>query len=156
MTARAIPYAFVSRARSWCRRHPRRCRSNAGFSLVEVLVAFSVAALTLAIYFEVLGRAAAAAQVTADRLTAATLAQSKLAELGVVEPLAEGRSRGTFDGLFSWELTVAADANLAARHARAPLRPVNAVLDVTWKRGRAERTVTYSVLRLVPASAAPP
>ncbi len=138
--------------RSWQarrRRTPRR--PDAGFSLVEVLVAFSVASLTLAVYFEVLGRSAAASQASADRLTAAAHAQSKLAGLGHLEPLAEGRSQGAFDETFSWELAVSADARLGARHGRAPLRALNAALKVIWKRGRRERTATYTTLRLVAA-----
>lgn len=124
--------------------------AEAGFSLVETLVAFTVAGLTLAVYFQVLGRAATAAQLSKDRLTAAAYAQSKLASLGAAEPLAEGASRGAFDGDFSWEAAVTRDAALGARHGGASMRPLVIALKVSWKRGRAERAVTYNALRLSP------
>ena len=78
--------------------HKRSCR---GFSLLEVLVAFTILAMLLAALFQVFSAGLHAAR-SGDRYTRATvIAQSQIAALGVESPLQEGITSGTTDGSFS-------------------------------------------------------
>ncbi len=78
-----------------------------GFSLLEILVAFSVLALSLGVLMQIYGGAARNADLALNQMRALQLAQSLLAGASVVSPLAAGNKSGiTEDGL-RWELGVA-------------------------------------------------
>ena len=82
-----------------------------GFTLLESLLAFAMLALVLTVVFGSLSRL-----MLADRradLTRRTLqmAQSKLNEFGITQPLSPGRVKGELDGGFQWDATVRAMTN---------------------------------------------
>ncbi len=77
-----------------------------GFSLLEILVAFVLLALAMAVLMQIFSSSLNGATV-ADRYAKATmLAESKLAAAGVEEALNEGSSSGTYDELFSWVVEI--------------------------------------------------
>ena len=74
-------------------------RSCRGFSLLEVLVAFTILAMLLGALFQVFSGGLHAARA-GDRYTRATvIAQSTLAALGAEQPIQEGVTSGSADGM---------------------------------------------------------
>lgn len=85
------------------RMHPQR-----GFTLIEVIVAFAVLALALAIVLGTLSNASRQVRWSEDAGRAALHAQSLLDDTGIAQALVTGRSEGTFeDGRYRWTLEVA-------------------------------------------------
>ncbi len=126
----------------------RRC--DAGFTLIEVIVAFVVMGLVLAAVYRgfALGFDALHRLDAVERRVA--VAENRLAELGVTIPLAPGRYRGREAG-HVWEVTVTARPALAEEKARA-LGVVPATVEVRVRAVREDaqfRLVTY---RLMPLS----
>lgn len=79
-----------------------------GFSLLEILVAFLLLALAMTVLMQIFSTSLNGTGI-ADRYAKATmLAQSKLAAVGVEEPLREGATSGTFDDLYQWQVSVKA------------------------------------------------
>jgi general secretion pathway protein I len=77
-----------------------------GFSLLEILVAFVLLALAMAVLMQIFSSSLNGATV-ADRYAKATMiAESKLAAAGVEDALKEGSSSGTYDDIFSWVVDV--------------------------------------------------
>lgn len=77
-----------------------------GFSLLEILVAFVLLALAMAVLMQIFSSSLNGATI-ADRYAKATMiAESKLAAAGVEDALKEGSSSGTFDDIFSWVVDV--------------------------------------------------
>ena len=77
-----------------------------GFSLLEILVAFVLLALAMAVLMQIFSSSLNGATV-ADRYAKATMiAESKLAAAGVEEALKEGSSSGIYDDIFSWVVDV--------------------------------------------------
>jgi general secretion pathway protein I len=76
-------------------------RGSRGFSLIEVLVAFVIAAVALTAAARVFGTAARSASMVQARLVALSLAETKLAEAAVVESGA-----GSFGDGLSWRRSV--------------------------------------------------
>ena len=68
---------------------------TSGFTLLEVLVAFAIAGLTLAAVLPLFGTSLRASAVVERRTAALLIAESKLAEVGATVPLRTGRSDGT-------------------------------------------------------------
>ena len=81
--------------------------SQRGFTLIEVIVAFAVLALALAIVLGTLSNASRQVRWSDDAGRAALHAQSLLDDTGVAQTLVPGRSEGTFeDGRYRWTLDV--------------------------------------------------
>ena len=80
----------------------------AGFTLLEVLVAFTLLALAMGIIMQVFSRGVNGADLADHYAKAATLAESKLAGVGIEEPLSEGDFNGQFDDNFAWTMSVRA------------------------------------------------
>jgi general secretion pathway protein I len=76
-----------------------RCR---GFSLLEVLVAFAIMALALGALMQVFSTGLRTVTLGDEYTRAVLLAESKLAAMGVEEPLQEGEQSGTFDEHYRW------------------------------------------------------
>ena len=85
-----------------------RVARQAGYTLIEVIVAFAVLALALTMLLGILSNATRQVRWSDDAGRAALHAQSLLAQAGVGEPLRAGRSEGEFeDGRYRWTLEVA-------------------------------------------------
>lgn len=79
---------------------------QAGFTLIETLVAFAVLALILTILFGSLSQLLTGGRRAEILREALQLAQARLDGLGVVEPLVAGESAGHFENGFNWRLRV--------------------------------------------------
>lgn len=137
-----------------------RTGHQAGFTLIEVMIAFALLALALTLLLGSLSGAARQVRHADYTSNAALHAQSLLAQVGVVEPLRPGRREGVFGaGTYQWQLDVSpyVDPLLPARPPQ-PQAPRLLQLDllVWWGEGPAER-LRWRTLRLAlpaPESAA--
>lgn len=87
--------------------HPKGSLSRQqGFSLLEILVAFSILAISLGILLNIFSEGANTA-VMADEYTAATqIADSLLATVGVESPLTPAQYTGVENAKYQWTVTV--------------------------------------------------
>lgn len=123
---------------------------SAGFTLIEVLVAFSILAVSFAVLFEVFGSALDHMGRTERERLAILLARSKLAEVGLNKPLQEGEDVGRLGDEFDWHIVVnpgKPDSDTAVVSAH-PVR-----VTVHWKEGASARKLTLETLRLKPMQA---
>ena len=99
-------------------------RTNAGvcgFSLLEVLVAFTLLAVAMAALMAIFSGGVNNADVANRYARAAMLAESKLATVGVEETLTEGETSGRFDDDFAWQLSVKVYLSAAELQTRSSL-----------------------------------
>ena len=131
-----------------------------GFSLLEILVAFTLMALAMGILMQIFSRGVNGATIADQYSRAAMLAESKLATLGLDSALQEGESSGKFDDTFAWRLTVAPYVDPTPKDpalgnidvdALLPLRLFDVALTVSFATddGRA-RNVVFNTLQLAP------
>lgn len=87
---------------------PKHCASAcvSGFSLIEILVAFTLLAIAMAVLMQIFSRGVNNADVADRYAKAAMFAESKMASAGVEELLTEGETGGQFDNDFMWQLSV--------------------------------------------------
>lgn len=129
-------------------------RASAGFSLLEVLVAFVILALTLSVIMRIFSGGLRNVVLADDYSRAVLLAESRIAELGV-QPV-EGEARGEFDQQFRWHSTVRPwlDDASGAGAGSQPLavRLMEIEVRVAWgEEGGKAREVGLSTLQLAPA-----
>ena len=125
-------------------------RRVSGFTLIEIVVAFSILAVGLGIAMQIATGAMRQSRSAADYTEAALYAQSLLDTAGVGERLEEGESSGEFDERFSWSLRVdpfeiQTDSPLDA--GIAPVELYRLELLVRWRRGRGEQEARFVTLR---------
>jgi len=84
----------------------RKNQKQSGFTLLEILVAFTLLAATFATIMEIIGGSAKNTFKASQNTKIAMLAQSKMDELGLFEVLEEGTTSGDFDDTASWVLEI--------------------------------------------------
>lgn len=132
----------------------KRRRSQGGYTLIEVLVAFMVLALALTFLLGTLSGATRQVRWSADAGRAALHAKSLLAETGVGETLQPGRDEGELeDGRYRWQLEVApyVDPLAPADQAQDPFAAqlLQLRLELAWGEGAPAQRLVVDSLRLV-------
>lgn len=125
---------------------------QSGFSLIEVVLAFTVFALIFGVVMQIMNRSMYNTRASYEFTQAALLAQSKLDVIGLEEYLEPGVTSGDFDDQYSWELTVEPYMVLDERGLDPEQNPValyQAVLVVTWGNEMVEREAAFATLRAV-------
>ena len=121
-----------------------------GFSLLEVLVAFAILAISLGVLLGIFSRATSATIASAQYSQAATLAESLLTLTGHEIALEEGALSGETESGFAWELTML-ELDLAEEFPASTLTVkayrVNA--SVLWFDAGRPRRLTLSTLKLL-------
>lgn len=95
---------MVRRSSSW----RRKIRSRRGFTLLEVLIAFTILALSLAVIMQAFSTGFNSLEKARAHAVVALQARSKLAELGQTIPLEPGELNGEFDDGTVWRLSIEA------------------------------------------------
>ena len=122
-----------------------RKRSNHGFTLMEVLAALLVVVIVLPVVMRGISMATQIGALTRFRAEAATLAESKLAEVLVSGDWQYGDASGDFEteqwgeaaSKFQWALTITPWQETTMRELR---------IDVTWQQRFQEQSVSLVTL----------
>lgn len=126
-----------------------------GFSLLEVLVAFTILALSLGVVMQILSTSLSSATVSGESAKAASLAQSLLAATGIETRLVAGSVSGVHGSSFRWQIDV---EPFQAPDAQVPLgTPIPPAALEAWQvsvnvatletQGTPSRTVTLTTLK---------
>lgn len=81
--------------------------SQGGFSLLEILVAFSILAIALGILLNIFSSGVRNAAVAEEYNSAVQIAYSLMARVGVESPLQEGQADGIENDKYRWQVTIA-------------------------------------------------
>ena len=128
----------------------------AGFTLIEVLVAFLIAALALGVLFRGAVEGQAAAGTAARYQEALSRARSHLAAAEAAGPPSAGDQQGDDGGGFRWRMrTVPLQAGAAAAGGPAPALFAVSVA-VSWQADGRERAIQLDTRRLGTAPPPPP
>ena len=131
----------------------RKQESSRGFTLIEVLVAFAILAITLTTLFHLFSTGLGAI-TSAERYRMATLlARSTLDEVGTELPLVVGEQNGNIGQGFSWVARIARSATVnPIVHGEVLYVPYDVAVSVSW-RGR--HVVTLTSFQTAPEFMAP-
>lgn len=127
-----------------------RRRPEAGFTLIEVIVALVIAVMGLTAMFRAISDGMMSVEVATRHTTAVRYAQSHLEELGVTRPLRPGEQRGTDKDGYAWLLRVTPLASRSRDENRnsLPLTLFAVEVVVTWRTDKRERSVRLESYRL--------
>lgn len=120
---------------------PRDRPNEAGFTLIEVLVAFVVSAVTLGMIFAAVQLAASRERAVAEQAAALRLARTQIEQF-IAAPYAQGTREGS-DGALLWS----AEERAAMRDPRGLMVLAELRLDVHNARGQRLISVTRRSLK---------
>ncbi|HEY4293831.1 type II secretion system protein [Luteibacter sp.] len=130
-----------------------------GFSLLEVIAAIAVLAITFAALMQVAGSSLSLTARANERTQAALRARSLLDGAFVMEPVREGASDGRFDDTYRWRMNVSRyqpPGDVPGGNGQPGLDDggggmYRLDLDVVWGPAGGERHARFSTLRLAGA-----
>jgi len=128
--------------------------SQRGYTLIEVLVAFAILAMTLAVLYRIFAAGLLNIGVSSEYLQAVLIAERQLEAAGAGESLQPGRREGIALGKYSWTQTIAAAAPAAlvpGQQTRFAVFRVN--VRVQWPGGRDMREIDLETLRIAAVEA---
>jgi general secretion pathway protein I len=125
-----------------------------GFSLLEILIAFSILALSLGILLKIFSAGVNTAVVAEDYTAAVQIAEGLMAKTGVETPLQAGQETGVENEKYHWQIVVSPfefnPENTDATAIRANLFKVK--ITVSWGDNNTDankRRVELSTLKLI-------
>jgi len=126
-------------------------KSQSGFTLIEIIVAFTVATLLLSAVYQIFSTGVRATSVAEDYSNAILLAESALEETGVAEALVAGEAHDRLDPKYQRHVFVRLRPDLmpGGREGSA-LNPYEIEVRITWRSGRQQRSVSLATIRLGP------
>ena len=127
--------------------------NQTGFSLLEVLVAFSIMALSLGVLLRIFGGSGHIASTADDYSRAIITAESLMARTGVETPLEPGESQGETSDGYRWRLSVYPypfDESLLGEQKTVGYKPYWVELEVEWGELDDPRAFSLTTLRLLP------
>ena len=123
-------------------------RASRGFSLLEVMVAFTILAMLLGALFQVFSGGMHAAR-SGDRHTRATvIAQSQLAALGVETVPVEGVVSGTTEDAYHWRVIISPYTDDQLPVTESLLQPLTVQVEVFWEESGRSRSVSLTSMLL--------
>ena len=120
-------------------------RGNRGFSLLEVLVAFAIAAMALGLLYQVMGGNARQAGDLTQRERAMMLAESLLAAHETVPP--DGVNEASQDAGYAWQVRSQPYPTPVANSAPQAPHLHEVQVSVSWPDGDATRSFELRSLR---------
>ena len=122
-----------------------------GFSLIEILVAFMILAMSLTVIYRIFSGGLRNVALSEDYARAVLVAESQLAAIGISEPLVRGVSSGEWGERFRWQRVVEQyqpweqDKELSTQ-----LLAYSVTVNVDWEHAGRSRQVSLSSVRLKP------
>jgi len=124
-------------------------RHQQGFSLLEILVAFMILAMSLTVIYRIFSGGLRNIALSEDYTRAALIAESRLSAAGISEPLLAGVTSGQWDQRFRWERVIEHYQPWKQdTEFRAPLAAYRVTINVYWEHTGNTRKITLSSVRL--------
>ncbi len=120
-----------------------------GFTLIEVLVAMSILAISLVVIMQLFS-GGLKSSVVSDKYTRAIFyARERMDEIRLAEDLTEGVIQGEYEDGFRWRAESLRLDIPGASETDLPIRAFNITVDVSWNQGEKEKKYTVSTIKLV-------
>lgn len=125
----------------------RAMRDRSGFTLLEVLVAFTIFALTTGAVMATISTGLNGSRTAAHHAVATLIAESKLAAAGIERPLSESENSGSTDTGYDWRITVQPIAREEAMTGTAGFSPSRIDVTVSWANSGNTQSISMSTVR---------
>lgn len=129
-------------------------KASPGFTLLEVMLAFVIFAISFATVLEIMGASMRSVGRASDDTEVALMAQSVMDLVGTEIPVEEGQYDGTSMERYNWRLDIFPyDASGEQDLATPELVELSGIelywidLEITWQSGRRDRDMRFSTIK---------
>lgn len=132
--------------------------ASRGFTLLEVMLAFVIFALSFATVLEIMAGSMRSVRRASDDTEVALFAQSIIDLVGTEIPIEEGSFSGTGMDRYQWQLGIylyeVSDEDFRTQELAemSGIELYRVDLDIDWETGRRQRDLHFSTIRSVMAS----
>lgn len=133
-------------------------RNAGGFTLLEVMLAFVIFALSFATVLEIMAGSMRSVRRASDDTEVALLAQSVMDQVGTEIPVEEGQYSGTSMDRYQWQLGIYLYAESGDDVGTQELAEMSGIelyqveLDIDWESGRRQRNLHFSTIHSILAN----
>lgn len=131
--------------------NPASCHER-GFTLLEVLVAFSIFAVSMGLLFQIFSQGTRAAMLSDEYNRAIVIAQSRLAGIGIEDRLDVDEYHGRENDLYRWTVTIEPHAATGFLEAKYGISQRAVEIVVSWDHGGKTHSVKLNTVKLIPAT----
>jgi len=130
----------------------RRIRQQHGYTLLEVLVAFAILGMALAVLFRIFSAGVNNVGVASDYVQAVVIGEARLESLASEPVLEPGMSQGIALGKFHWTRTISRELlPELALPEQSTVTGYRINVAVAWPAGRNTRQIELETLRIADA-----
>jgi len=124
-------------------------RQQRGFTLIEILVAFMILAMSLTVIFRIFSGGLRNVALSEDYARAVLVAESHLSTVGISEPLERGVTSGEWGERFRWQRVIEHYQPWEQeKELTAPLLAYRVSVNVDWEHAGRTRQITLNSVRL--------
>jgi len=124
-------------------------RQQRGFTLIEILVAFMILAMSLTVIFRIFSGGLRNVALSEDYARAVLVAESQLSTVGISEPLERGVTSGEWGERFRWQRVIEHYQPWEQdKELTTPLLAYQVTVKVDWEHTGRTRQITLSSVRL--------
>lgn len=127
-----------------------------GFTLLEVLVAMSILAVSLVVVLQLFAGGLTSARLSDEYTRGVFYAREKMDEILLAPVMTEGVIDGAFEDGYQWRAQAAFLDLPETEGLRLPFRAFEIKVDVRWQAGEKTRRVTLSTIKLTDTIAGGP
>ena len=123
-----------SSSRAPCRglRNRRVSGSDKGFTLIEILVAISILAISLVVILQLFSGALKSSRVSDEYTRGIFYAQEKMEEILLKQRLTSGVEEGEFDPAYRWRAEIVRMEQTEEEASKLPFDTFQITVNVTW------------------------
>ena len=125
-------------------------RIQHGFSLLEILVAFSILALSLGVLYQIFSQGSRSAILAEEYTRATIIAESRLASIGVLDHFRNNDDRGTEENKYHWSTSIQPYAETEPSRFTTGFHLYEVTTQVSWDSLGKQHVVELQTLKLLP------
>lgn len=134
------------------RKSRTKTRFEAGFTLLEVVVALAILGIALTVIIELFSGGLRLARTSEEYTKAMNYASTKMEEIMTQQNMEEGTDEGEFDDTFRWQVGVTKLDVLPGEKStdfKPPVDLYQVKVDVLWQSGSKERSARLESYRTI-------
>ena len=128
---------------------PKFSSSKNGFTLIEILVAISILAISLVVILQLFSGGLKSSRLSDEYTRGIFHAREKMGEILLAKEVSAGETEGEFSDSFRWKCQIELIENVEEDEEKLPFNMFNIKVDIIWDAGGKEKRFQVSTIKIV-------